>query len=106
MDLAWWIAVILVPLVGAIFVVDGVIHSKASAAADTLRSEADTASNDLHSRIDAIQKELSDYKVNAAMLFAQVSMMREIKDDIGKVLSRIEDRLSGIESDLRIERHK
>lgn len=101
MDLAWWIAVIAVPLVGCIFYVDGLIHSKAQTALDEQRTVSDAASNDLHVRIDTLQKELSDYKVSAAMLFAQVTMTREIKDDIGKVLSRIEDRLTGIETDLR-----
>lgn len=91
MDLAWWIAVVAVPLVGAVFGIDGIIHAKASASASAC-----------HQRIDALSKELSDYKVNAAMLFAQVGMLRELKEDIGKTLSRIENKLDDIEGDLRV----
>ena len=93
MDLAWWIAVIGVPLVGVIFGVDGIIHSKAA-----------NSSSGLHQRIDALQKEFSDYKVNSALLFAQVALVREVKDDLVKVLDRIEERLTGIEQDLREDR--
>ena len=93
MDLAWWIAVIGVPLVGMIFAIDGVIHSKSS-----------ESSKLCHQRIDALQKELADYKVNSAMLFAQVALVREVKDDLVKVLDRIEERLGGIETDLRQDR--
>lgn len=93
MDLAWWIAVIGVPLVGVIFAIDGVIHSKASTSASTL-----------HQRIDALQKDFADYKVNSAMLFAQVALVREVKEDLAKILDRIEQRLGGIEDDLRNDR--
>jgi hypothetical protein len=93
MDLAWWIAVIGVPLVGVIFAIDGVIHSKAS-----------TSASVLHQRIDALQKEFADYKVNSALLFAQVALVREVKDDLVKVLDRIEERLTSIEQDLREDR--
>ncbi len=93
MDLAWWIAVIGVPLIGVIFTVDGIIHAKASESARLC-----------HVRIDSLQKELADYKVNSAMLFAQVALVREVKEDLVKVLDRIEQRLGGIESDLREDR--
>jgi predicted TIM-barrel enzyme len=93
MDLAWWIAVIGVPLVGVIFAVDGIIHAKATESARLC-----------HQRIDAMQKEFADYKVNSAMLFAQVALVREVKDDLVKVLDRIEGRLTGIEQDLREDR--
>lgn len=95
MDLGWWIAVIGVPLIGCIFAVDGIIHGKAAAAAATC-----------HSRIDSLQKELADYKVNSAMLFAQVALVREVKDDLVKVLERIEDRIGAIEEDMRDARRK
>lgn len=93
MDLAWWIAVIGVPLVGVIFAADAWIHSKAM---DSARL--------CHQRIDTLQKDFSDYKVNSAMLFAQVALVREVKDDLAKILDRIEQRLGGIEDDLRNDR--
>jgi predicted TIM-barrel enzyme len=95
MDLAWWIAVVGVPLVGAIFTVDGIIHAKAAANAGRC-----------HARIDNVSKELADYKVTAAMLFAQVALVREVKDDLIKVLDRIDQRLGAIEDDLRGEHRK
>lgn len=78
MDLAWWIAVIAVPLVGSVFFVDGLIHSKAA-----------ESSRNLHGRIDMLAAQLSDYKLTAAEKFAT-------NGDIGKLeahLQRIEDKM-------------
>lgn len=90
MDLAWWIAVIGVPLVGSIFAVDGIVHAKAAASASKC-----------HDRIDAVAKELAEYKVQAAMLFSTVAMVGEMKKDLKEPLDRIEQRLGAIETDLR-----
>jgi hypothetical protein len=82
MDLAWWIGVIGVPLVGAVFGVDLYIHK----CAQTLIEE-------LHDRIDAASRELYEYKINSASLFATVAAMGELKRELVISLSRIEDKL-------------
>jgi hypothetical protein len=111
MDLAWWIGVIGVPLVSALFAIDFYVHrnsqmerEKAIAEKDSelaaLRIEKDTAVETLHVRINAINKEFNDYKVNSAMLFATVSAVREIKQELVDQLKNINNKL-----DRLFERH-
>lgn len=104
MDLAWWIAVIGVPLVGAIFAVDFYIHRTAATERERaiahkdeqireIRTEKDSQIAVLHARVDNVTKEFSDYKVNSAMLYSTVGAVSEIKREINGSLGRIEDKI-------------
>jgi hypothetical protein len=92
MDLAWWIAVIGVPLVGAIFGVDLYIHK----CAQTLNDQKDKEIQELHARIEAARGELYEYKINSAQQFATVSTMGELRREMVSALNRIEDKLDKI----------
>lgn len=89
MDLAWWIAVIGVPLVAAIFGIDFYIHKDANAQNEKKDAEIEA----LHTRINASNRELYDYKVSSAQLFATSAAMSEMKRDMVAALGRIEDKL-------------
>ena len=91
-DLYWWIAVIGVPLVGAIFAVDYYIHRNQQEECDKKDSEI-TA---LHDRINAVTAAFNDYRVNSAQLFATVTAMGEMKREMVSALTRIEDKLDRI----------
>jgi hypothetical protein len=85
MDLAWWIAFIGVPLTGAIFAVDGIVHRAAAAAARAL-----------HDRIDGVAKELYDFKVVAATTYATISYTKDIEVRLLAQLARIEGKLDRV----------
>lgn len=101
MDLAWWIAVIGVPLVGAIFAVDYYIHRNQQLQCD--KKDAEIAA--LHERINAVTAAFNDYRVNSAQLFATVTAMGEMKREMVSALTRIEDKLDRIERNDRRDRN-
>lgn len=85
----WWVAGVAVPLLTAIFAVDFYIHRES----DALRDEKDREVAELHTRVNACNKELWDYKVYAAQLFATVSSMSQVRLELMGSLNRIEDKL-------------
>lgn len=85
MDLAWWIAVVGVPLVGAIFGVDFYIHRNAQAERGRLALQLEQA-----------KKDFFEYRVNSAQLFATVAALGEVRRELVSSLNRIEDKLDRI----------
>lgn len=84
-DLAWWIAVIGVPLVGAIFGVDFYIHRN-----------ADTERERLAAELANVKAAFNDYRVNAASLYATTVAVGEMRRELVAVVTRIEDKLDRI----------
>lgn len=96
MDLAWWIVYIAIPVVGALFAADFYIHKNATDERDKAIASKDLEIKELHSRINATNREFYDYKVNSAQLFATVTAVGEVKRELIASLSRIEDKLDRI----------
>jgi hypothetical protein len=96
MDLAWWIGVIGVPLVSALFAADFYIHRNAQTERDRAVAEKNREIAELHNRISAVNKEFYDYKVGSAQLFATVAAVGEVKRELMNSLGRIEDKLDRI----------
>jgi hypothetical protein len=96
MDLQWWIAVIGVPLVGALFALDFYIHRTAQNELERKIEAKDAEIGALHNRVNSVSKELYDYKVTAAMMFSTSTAVGEVKRELMNALSRIEDKLDRI----------
>ena len=75
MDLQWWIAVIGIPIVGALFWLR--FHDR----------------DDIDRALQALKDELANYKLLVATSFVSVSYLRDVEDRIMGHLEKIEKKI-------------
>lgn len=85
MDLAWWIAVIGVPLIGAVFAVDFYIHRNAQSEREKLSAQ-----------LEQTKADFFRYQISSAQLYATMATVDGVKRELVNQLSRIEDKLDRI----------
>lgn len=82
MDLAWWIAVIGVPLCVGIL-----------AYVRSVQSDSKASISKLHERVDAAEKDNASYRLQAAQMFATMSSMSALDRRLSDTLQRIDTKL-------------
>ncbi len=82
MDLAWWIAVIGVPLVGGIFICIGTVARRI----ERVKEGAALGDQRLHERLDKLVEAFGAYQTDAAGRFAT-------REEINGRLQRIEEKI-------------
>ncbi len=86
MDLAWWIQVVEVPLIGGFFLW---IRNQISA----VEHLVERLRENYAFHVDAIRKDLADYKLDVARNYASMSAMKDLETRLTDHLLRIEKKL-------------